>query len=403
MEGRSYDKYVSNKLFSAGDQLMKTISILGSTGSVGRATVDLIKRMPQTYSVDSLTANKNWQLLAEQAKILKPRYVAISKQQYYQPLKNALNGEDIFIGAGEKAIIEAGDREVDLLMAAIVGIAGLLPTISAIRRGTTVALANKECLVSSGEIFIREASDAQAKLIPVDSEHNAIFQVFETHNKAKLDRLILTASGGPFRNCTIDEMKGKNPQEALAHPNWDMGPKISIDSATMMNKGLEIIEAHYLFNVEESLIDVVIHPQSIVHSLVSYLDGSVLAQLADPDMKIPIAYALSWPKRMDATIPRLDLLKIGSLEFFKPDTKRFPALNLARESINLGGSSNLVLNAANEVAVAGFLAGKIKFTDIVATVEKVLDKNVETAPKSIEEVIFMDTEIRKYTESILEP
>ena len=382
---------------------MKTISILGSTGSVGRATVDLIKRMPQTYSVDSLTANKNWQLLAEQAKILKPRYVAISKQQYYQPLKNALNGEDIFIGAGEKAIIEAGDREVDLLMAAIVGIAGLLPTISAIRRGTTVALANKECLVSSGEIFIREASDAQAKLIPVDSEHNAIFQVFEAHNKAKLDRLILTASGGPFRNCTIDEMKGKNPREALAHPNWDMGPKISIDSATMMNKGLEIIEAHYLFNVEESLIDVVIHPQSIVHSLVSYLDGSVLAQLADPDMKIPIAYALSWPKRMDATIPRLDLLKIGSLEFFKPDTKKFPALNLARESINLGGSSNLVLNAANEVAVAGFLAGKIKFTDIVATVEKVLDKNVETAPKSIEEVIFMDTEIRKYTESILEP
>ena len=382
---------------------MKTISILGSTGSVGRATVDLIKRMPQTYSVDSLTANKNWQLLAEQAKILKPRYVAISKQQYYQPLKNALNGEDIFIGAGEKAIIEAGDREVDLLMAAIVGIAGLLPTISAIRRGTTVALANKECLVSSGEIFIREASDAQAKLIPVDSEHNAIFQVFEAHNKAKLDRLILTASGGPFRNCTIDEMKGKSPKEALAHPNWDMGPKISIDSATMMNKGLEIIEAHYLFNVEESLIDVVIHPQSIVHSLVSYLDGSVLAQLADPDMKIPIAYALSWPKRMDATIPRLDLLKIGSLEFFKPDTKRFPALNLARESINLGGSSNLVLNAANEVAVAGFLAGKIKFTDIVATVEKVLDKNVETAPKSIEEVIFMDTEIRKYTESILEP
>ena len=382
---------------------MKTISILGSTGSVGRATVDLIKRMPQTYSVDSLTANKNWQLLAEQAKILKPRYVAISTQQYYQPLKNALNGEDILIGAGEKAIIEAGDREVDLLMAAIVGIAGLLPTISAIRRGTTVALANKECLVSSGEIFIREASDAQAKLIPVDSEHNAIFQVFETHNKAKLDRLILTASGGPFRNCTIEEMKGKNPQEALAHPNWDMGPKISIDSATMMNKGLEIIEAHYLFSVEESLIDVVIHPQSIVHSLVSYLDGSVLAQLADPDMKIPIAYALSWPKRMDATIPRLDLLKIGSLEFFKPDTKRFPALNLARESINLGGSSNLVLNAANEVAVAGFLAGKIKFTDIVATVEKVLDKNVETAPKSIEEVIFMDAEIRKYTESILEP
>ena len=382
---------------------MKTISILGSTGSVGRATVDLIKRMPLTYSVDSLTANKNWQLLAEQAKTLKPRYVAISKQQYYQPLKNALNGEDIFIGAGEKAIIEAGDRDVDLLMAAIVGTAGLLPTISAIRKGTTVALANKECLVSSGEIFIREASDAQAKLIPVDSEHNAIFQVFEAHNKAKLDRLILTASGGPFRNCTIDEMKGKNPQEALAHPNWDMGPKISIDSATMMNKGLEIIEAHYLFNVEESLIDVVIHPQSIVHSLVSYLDGSVLAQLADPDMKIPIAYALSWPKRMDATIPRLDLLKIGSLEFFKPDTKKFPALNLARESINLGGSSNLVLNAANEVAVAGFLAGKIKFTDIVATVEKVLDKNVETAPKSIEEVIFLDTEIRKYTESILEP
>jgi len=305
---------------------MKTISILGSTGSVGRATVDLIKRMPQTYSVDSLTANKNWQLLAEQAKILKPRYVAISKQQYYQPLKNALNGEDIFIGAGEKAIIEAGDREVDLLMAAIVGIAGLLPTISAIRRGTTVALANKECLVSSGEIFIREASDAQAKLIPVDSEHNAIFQVFETHNKAKLDRLILTASGGPFRNCTIDEMKGKNPQEALAHPNWDMGPKISIDSANMMNKLFEIIEACKLFKFNKNKYKILIHPQSYVHSIVRFKNGLIKMILYNTDMKIPISNTIYQKNNLFFNDSKIDSKILNNLSFEKVNLKKLPEL-----------------------------------------------------------------------------
>ena len=286
-------------------------------------------------------------------------------------------------------------------MAAIVGTAGLLPTVAAIRKGTMVALANKECLVSAGEILIKELEKSKAKLLPVDSEHNAIFQVFETHNKSNLDRLILTASGGPFRDCSLEEMKEKSPREALAHPNWNMGNKISIDSATMMNKGLEVIEAHYLFGVKESVIDVVIHPQSIVHSLVSYLDGSVLAQLANPDMKIPIAYTLSWPKRMNIDMPRLNLSKIGSLEFYDPDIGKFPALRLARESINLGGSACLVFNAANEIAVAGFLAGKIRFTDIVSIVEKVLEKNTERGPKSIEEVILMDDEVRKYTESIV--
>jgi len=380
---------------------MKTISILGSTGSVGCATVDLIKEMPDEYVVESLTAHQNWQLLAQQAKILKARYVAVSKHKYYQPLKNALVGQNIEVASGEKAIIEAGEREVDLLMAAIVGTAGLLPTVAAIRKGTTVALANKECLVSSGELLIKELEKSKAKLLPVDSEHNAIFQVFETHNKCNLDRLILTASGGPFRDCSLEEMKEKSPREALAHPNWNMGNKISIDSATMMNKGLEIIEAHHLFGVKESVIDVVIHPQSIVHSLVSYLDGSVLAQLANPDMKIPIAYTLSWPKRMDIDMPRLDLSKVGLLEFYEPDISKFPALRLARESINFGGSACLVFNAANEIAVAGFLAGKIRFTDIVSLVEKVLEKNIEQAPKSIEEVILMDNEVRKYTESIV--
>ena len=380
---------------------MKTISILGSTGSVGCATVDLIKEMPDEYAVESLTAHQNWQLLAQQAKILKPRYVAVSKHEYYQPLKNALVGHNIQVASGEIAITEAGEREVDLLMAAIVGTAGLLPTVAAIRKGTMVALANKECLVSAGEILIKELEKSKAKLLPVDSEHNAIFQVFETHNKSNLDRLILTASGGPFRDCSLEEMKEKSPREALAHPNWNMGNKISIDSATMMNKGLEVIEAHYLFGVKESVIDVVIHPQSIVHSLVSYLDGSVLAQLANPDMKIPIAYTLSWPKRMNIDMPRLNLSKIGSLEFYDPDIGKFPALRLARESINLGGSACLVFNAANEIAVAGFLAGKIRFTDIVSIVEKVLEKNTERGPKSIEEVILMDDEVRKYTESIV--
>ena len=380
---------------------MKTVSILGSTGSVGCATVDLIKELPDEYVVDSLTAHQNWQLLAEQAKVLKPRYVAVAKHEYYQPLKSALAGQNIQVASGEKAIIEAGAREVDLLMAAIVGSAGLLPTVAAIRQGTTVALANKECLVSSGEILIKELNKSKAKLLPVDSEHNAIFQVFETHNKSHLDRLILTASGGPFRDCTLEEMKEKSPTEALAHPNWNMGEKISIDSATMMNKGLEIIEAHYLFGVKEPVIDVVIHPQSIVHSLVSYSDGSVLAQLAQPDMKIPIAYTLSWPKRMNINMSRLDLAKVGLLEFYDPDVEKFPALRLARESINLGGSACLVLNAANEIAVAGFLAGKIRFTDIVTLVEKVLEKNIESAPKSIEEVILMDNEVRKFTESIV--
>ena len=381
----------------------KSVTILGSTGSVGCQTIDLVEREPERYRVVALTANRNVEELSRQARALRPKFVAIADSECYDELKGNLSGSGIEVGAGPSGIIEAADANAEWVMAAIVGAAGLKPTLQAVRRGATVALANKECLVCAGELLMSEMERCGSTLLPVDSEHNAIYQVFDFEHIEAVEKLILTASGGPFRSFDMEEMRNVTPEQAVAHPNWDMGAKISVDSATMMNKGLEIIEAHYLFNVEESLIDVVIHPQSIVHSLVSYLDGSVLAQLADPDMKIPIAYALSWPKRMDATIPRLDLLKIGSLEFFKPDTKRFPALNLARESINLGGSSNLVLNAANEVAVAGFLAGKIKFTDIVATVEKVLDKNVETAPKSIEEVIFMDTEIRKYTESILEP
>ena len=374
---------------------MKTITVLGSTGSVGRTTVKLLLENRGKFEVKALAAGNNWKLLAEQARLLSPSFVAIDNSDAYRPLQEALDGENIQIGAGPAAVVEAAKINADWVMAGIVGVAGLPATVAAVRRGALIAFANKECLVSAGGILIEEAKKSNAKLIPVDSEHNAIFQVFENDNKHSIDKIILTASGGPFRKTKLSDMELKTPEAALAHPNWEMGAKISIDSATMMNKGLEIIEACFLFAMPENRIDVVVHPQSIVHSLVAYKDGSLLAQLGSPDMVTPIAYSLAWPERMAISKQLLDLTVTAPLTFEEPDTIRFPALSLARESIRLAGNSNLVLNAANEIAVKGFLSRQIKFTDIIPFIKTVLDKEYGKEPISIDEVLLMDRDVRK--------
>ena len=374
---------------------MKTITVLGSTGSVGRTTIKLLLENRDKFEVKALAAGNNWKLLAEQARLLSPSFVAVENSDAYRPLQEALDGENIQIGAGSEAVIEAAKINTDWVMAGIVGVAGLPATVAAVRRGALIAFANKECLVSAGSILIEEAKKSNAKLIPVDSEHNAIFQVFENNNKHSIDKIILTASGGPFRTTNLSDMELKTPEAALAHPNWEMGAKISIDSATMMNKGLEIIEACFLFAMPENRIDVVVHPQSIVHSLVAYKDGSLLAQLGSPDMATPIAYSLAWPERMAISQQRLDLKVTAPLTFEEPDTIRFPALNLARESIRLAGNSNLVLNAANEIAVKGFLSRQIKFTDIIPFSKTILDKEFGKEPISIDEVLLMDRDVRR--------
>tara|TARA_B100001057_G_scaffold144628_3_gene144564 strand:- start:21445 stop:22608 length:1164 start_codon:yes stop_codon:yes gene_type:complete len=374
---------------------MKTITVLGSTGSVGRTTIKLLLENRDKFEVKALAAGNNWKLLAEQARLLSPSFVAIENCDAYKPLQEALDGEKIQVGAGSEAVVEAAKINADWVMAGIVGVAGLPATVAAVRRGALIAFANKECLVSAGSILIEEARKSNAKLIPVDSEHNAIFQVFENENKHSIDKIILTASGGPFRTIKLSDMELTTPEAALAHPNWKMGAKISIDSATMMNKGLEIIEACFLFAMPENRIDVIVHPQSIVHSLVAYRDGSLLAQLGSPDMTTPIAYSLAWPERMAISQQLLDLKVTAPLTFEEPDNVRFPALNLARESIRLAGNSNLVLNAANEIAVKGFLSRQIKFTDIVPFIKTVLDKEYGKEPISIDEVLLMDRAVRQ--------
>jgi 1-deoxy-D-xylulose-5-phosphate reductoisomerase len=381
---------------------MKTVTVLGSTGSVGCTTLALLESHPDLYRIEALTGGANWPRLAEQARRFMPGFVAIADSRYLTVLKDALAGLAIEVAAGPEALIEAARRPADWVMAGIVGVAGLSPTIEAVRRGAVVAFANKECLVSAGAVMLGEVAKAGATLLPVDSEHNAVFQVFEDRNRDMVDRIILTASGGPFRQCSAAEMVGKTPEQALAHPNWVMGAKISIDSATMMNKGLEIIEAHYLFQMPEERIDVLVHPQSIVHSLVSYRDGSVLAQLGTPDMATPIANALAWPRRMAVEGRTMDLAEIASLTFELPDPDRFPALGLAREALRAGGTAPLVLNAANEIAVAGFLARRIGFTDIVRVVETVLETALSRAPETIDAVLEIDASVRAAAHRVVE-
>lgn len=378
-----------------GDSEPRRISILGSTGSIGCNTIDLISRNPGKYRVEALTANRNVKTLAMQARATEAAVAVVADESKYEDLKEALAGTSTRAAAGAEALVEAADRESDWVMAGIVGAAGLLPTLTAVRRGAVVALANKECLVCAGDLVMDEVKRSGATLLPVDSEHNAIFQVFDFEQRDKIDKIILTASGGPFWNTALDVMAKATPEEAVAHPNWDMGAKISVDSATMMNKGLELIEAHHLFALPEERIDILVHPQSIVHSLVAYVDGSVLAQLGSPDMRTPISYALGWPKRMKAPSARLDLAEIGTLQFLKPDSARFPAIDLARQSLRDGGLAPTILNAANEVAVAAFLDGKIGFLQIAKAVEDTLTSIPSARLGDLNDVMAADAEARR--------
>ncbi len=376
----------------------RSITILGSTGSIGCNTLDLVSRDMGGYAIEALTAHSNVNLLIEQALRFRPRMAVIADARLYDELKAGLAGTNIAVSAGREALMEAADMPAEWVMAAIVGAAGLEPTLTAVRRGATVGLANKECLVCAGDIMLAEVAQSGATLLPVDSEHSAIFQVFDFDNAQAVDRIILTASGGPFLGFSRDQMAEVTPAQAVAHPNWDMGAKISVDSATMMNKGLELIEAYHLFPVPEERIEILVHPQSVIHSMVAYSDGSVLAQMGVPDMRTPIAYALAWPRREGSPAARLDLAKIGALTFEAPDQKRFPALRLARESLQAGRGAPTVLNAANEVAVQGFLEGRITFLDITQVVEHALEALPAPAVDTLDAVIEVDGQARREAE-----
>ncbi len=379
------------------------VSLLGATGSIGSSTISILKQncadMPE-FKVVSLTAQNSVQELAKLAIETNAEFAAIGNENKYQELKDLLAGTGIECASGETGLVDAAARQCDTLVSAITGAAALRPTLEGIKQGANIALANKESIVCAGVLFLSEAKRYNAKLLPVDSEHNAIFQVLDNHKR--VEKLILTASGGPFRTSTIDEMREATPEQAISHPNWSMGAKISVDSATMMNKSLELIEASYLFNTPEEKIDVLIHPQSIVHSLVSYDDGSVLAQLGMPDMRTPISYALAWPNRMPVPgLERLDLGRIGSLSFETPDDARFPAVALARKALTLGAWAPNVINAVNEIAVDAFLNNVIGFMDITRTTEKLLDRfasdefGAMTDPNSFDDVFELDGLARK--------
>lgn len=380
----------------------RSITILGSTGSVGCNTIDLLARQREAFSIEALTANRNVPLLAEQARALRPRMVAIADASLYADLKAALAGSGIEVGAGPSAVVEAACRPAEWVMASIVGAAGLEPTMAAVRRGAIIGLANKECLVCAGEVMMADIKKFGASLVPVDSEHSAIYQVFDFDNADKVEAIILTASGGPFRCLDPEKMATVTPAQAVAHPNWDMGAKISVDSATMMNKGLELIEAFHLFPVEAGQIEIVVHPQSVIHSLVSYVDGSVLAQLGAPDMRTPISYALAWPDRMQTPAPRLRLAEVGQLTFEAPDERKFPALRLAREALQRRGAAPIVLNAANEVAVESFLSAEIGFLDIPRVVEQAMDKAPTGQLNALADVIEIDQEARVRARAIIQ-
>ncbi len=383
------------------DLTPRRVSILGSTGSVGRNTLDLIERQPDAFEVEALSAHSNVKLLAEQARRLSAKVAVIADEKHYGDLKEALAGSGVEAAAGPEAVVEAAERPADWLMAAIVGAAGLASTLAAVRRGAVVALANKETLVCTGALMTAEVARCGATLLPVDSEHNAIFQVLDYDQLDAVDRIILTASGGPFREKSLEDMAMVTPEQAVAHPNWDMGAKISVDSATMMNKGLELIEAHHLFGLPEERIEILVHPQSVVHSMVAYVDGSVLAQMGQPDMRTPIAYTLGWPKRMAAPVERLDFAIIGQLSFEAPDTGRFRALAIARQALQSGGTAPTIMNAANEIAVAGFLAGKIGFLRIAAIVEETLTQLPLGALRRLEDVHAIDREARQAARALM--
>ncbi len=376
------------------------MTILGATGSVGQSTLDLIERNREHYEVLALTAFRDVAGLAAAAKRVDARAAVIGDENLLGDLKEALAGTEIEIAAGREAVIDAARSGADWTMAAIVGCAGLKPVMAAIEGGGTIALANKEALVSAGNIMMQAACSSGTRLLPVDSEHNAIFQCLDRDRPEAVRRITLTASGGPFRTWTLDQMRKASPAQAVAHPNWSMGAKISVDSATLMNKGLELIEAFHLFPPQPDALGVVIHPQSVIHSLVEYVDGSVLAQLGAPDMRIPIAHTLAWPERMETPCQRLDLVAIGKLDFEEPDLERFPALALAKSVLGEGGAGPAILNAANEIAVASFLDNRIGFLDIATIAGKTLESFAPAAPFTLDEVLEIDAEARSVAGAI---
>ncbi len=377
----------------------RRVSVLGATGTIGLNTCELLALNPDRFQTVAVTANRNAEKLAELAVALNADYAALADERLEGELSRRLEGTGIECGAGPRALIEAAGRPADVIMAAIVGAAGLAPTLAALRQGTIVALANKECLVSAGSLFISEAARHGTTLLPVDSEHSAVFQALDEPGCKHVERIVLTASGGPFRTWTLEQIAAARPEDALKHPNWTMGSKITIDSATLMNKGLELIEAFHLFNVRPDQLSAIVHPQSIVHAFVYYCDGSVIAQASMPDMRTPIAYSLAWPSRMNAEIKRLDLAAAASLTFEEPDEVRFPALKLAKGALGAGGGAPTVLNAANEIAVEAFLNRAIGFTDIAATVERTLSKAVKElagiVPDTLEHVMHLDSRARE--------
>ncbi|AMO71351.1 1-deoxy-D-xylulose-5-phosphate reductoisomerase [Sphingorhabdus sp. M41] len=382
--------------------MTKSISIFGATGSVGLSTLDLVRQHRDQYDVIALTANGNASQLAALAKEFSARIAVVADDAAYAELKQLLAGTSIEAASGPDALIAAAALGADWTMAAIVGCAGLPPTLEALRCGKTVALANKEALVSAGALMINEARKAGATLLPVDSEHNAIFQALQGGRIDQIRKITLTASGGPFRTWTREQMASVTPEQAVAHPNWNMGAKISVDSATMMNKGLELIEAHHLFPVGLENIEILVHPQSVIHSMVEYRDCSTLAQLGSPDMRIPIASALAWPDRMTTNCEPLNLAEISRLDFELPDENRFPATKIARAAIMAGGAKPAMLNAANEVAVAAFLNRAVQFLDITEIVSRLLDSYSPPDPSELADIFAIDKETRVRTEQLVE-
>lgn len=380
----------------------KRISILGATGSVGQSTLDLVNRDPDAFELIAITAYRDVEGLAKIARENGAKLAVIGDPSLASALEEALAGTGVATASGTEAICEAAAMDADFVMAAIVGAAGVRPVMAAIEAGITVGLANKESLVSAGSLMLDKAHKRGVTILPVDSEHNAIFQCFDHDRPSGIASIILTASGGPFREWTRADMRDVTPERAVQHPNWSMGAKISIDSATLMNKGLELIEARYLFDLPPKDCRIIVHPQSVIHSLVEYRDGSVLAQLGAPDMRIPIAHALAWPERMETPCERLNLAEIRHLDFEDPDPERFPAIAIARAAMEAGGARPAILNAANEEAVAAFLAKRIGFLDIVEIVARVLDGYAPNAPETLDDVFAVDAEARARAQQLME-
>ena len=382
---------------------MKRLAILGSTGSIGVNTLDIVRQFPEQFEIVGLSAGLNIQLLKQQIVQFRPKMVSVLNKESSEPLQRELSGTPIQIVHGVEGLIQVATHpEVDQVVSAIVGAVGLIPTLSAIKTGKAIALANKEPLVMAGKIVIEEARRNHAQILPVDSEHSAIFQALLGHQREDVHRLILTASGGPFLNLPIERLQEVTVKEALNHPRWEMGRKITIDSASLMNKGLEVIEAHWLFDVPVEKIIVQIHPQSVVHSMVEYVDGSIVAQMGITDMRIPISYALSFPQRLRLSLPRLDLFQKGGLTFFPPDPKRFPCLKLAYQSIEIGETMPAILNAANEVSVNAFMEGSLKFTEIPLLIQRVMEEHEVKSVHTIEDILRADHWAREKSKAILE-